>query len=91
MSHNLQSEPHTTHTAVLPNPPQNLSIVKVDDNDVTLTWLPPANSLFTEYVIRYKPFDDGTISQAWSEVTDVPRNATTYVLKDLPPGWSLRN
>jgi len=86
VSHNLQSEPHTTHTAVLPNPPQNLTVEKVDDNDVTLTWDPPANSLFTEYVIRYRPFDDGTISQAWSEVTDVPRNATTYVLKDLPPG-----
>jgi hypothetical protein len=32
---------------------RNLSIAGVLDNDVTLSWLQPQDSLFTEYVIRY--------------------------------------
>ena len=51
VSHGLQSEPHTTHTAVLPNPAHNLSVAAVRDNTVTLRWLPPRNSRFTEYQV----------------------------------------
>ena len=88
VSHGLQSTPHTTFTAVLPNPPTNLKIVKVEADTVTLAWTPPANSLFTDYRISYRPIDEdsGTAPRAWTGVTDVPLNATSFVLKDLPSG-----
>ena len=82
MSHNLESEPHTRFQAVLPNPPQNLAIERVADNNVTLSWVAPLNSLYTEFVIRYRPY--ATV-QAWTEVT-VNQNATSYTLWSLPPG-----
>ena len=77
VSHDLQSEPQTSYTAVLPNPARNLSILAVQvkrfmieevnigskninfvssqDATISLQWLPPVNSLLTEYNIRYKP------------------------------------
>ena len=55
MSHGLQSSPHTTHTAVLPNPPTNLVISRVQGNTVSLSWDPPTGSLFTDYHIQYRP------------------------------------
>ena len=82
VSHNLQSEAHTRYQAVLPNPPRNLSIQSVDDNNITLSWIPPSDSLFTEFVIRYRAY---ATAQPWTEVT-VSRNATSYVLQGLPPG-----
>ena len=82
VSHNLESEPHTRFQAVLPNPPHNLSVGNVDDNNITLSWVPPSDSLFTEFVIRYRPY---ATAQPWTEVT-VSRNASSYVLQGLPPG-----
>ena len=41
VSHGLQSTPHITHTAVLPNPPTDLKISKVEGNSIILTWTPP--------------------------------------------------
>ena len=32
---------------------------------------------------------DGDLSPPWSEVVVVPKNLTTFVLKDLPPGQSI--
>ena len=62
VSHGLQSEPHTTHTAVLPNPAHNLSVAAVRDNTVTLRWLPPRNSRFTEYQVpRPSPVPPSTV------------------------------
>ena len=55
VSHELQSEPQTSYTAVLPNPARNLSILGVEEATISLQWLPPVNSLLTEYNIRYKP------------------------------------
>jgi receptor-type tyrosine-protein phosphatase beta len=52
LSHSLLSEPHISFTAVYPNPIRNLTIERVVDNRVTLSWLPPQDSLFTAYVIR---------------------------------------
>jgi receptor-type tyrosine-protein phosphatase beta len=52
LSHGLLSEPHISFTAVYPNPPRNLTITKVDNNKVTLSWLPPQESLYTGFVIR---------------------------------------
>lgn len=99
MSHGLQSEPQTSYTAVLPNPARNLSILAVEDSKISLQWLPPVNSLLTEYNIRYKPVvrrwggadhvqdaKEGDLSRPWSEVMVVPRNSTSFILADLPPG-----
>ena len=88
VSHNLMSEPHTRFQAVLPNPPKDLLIRSVKDNNITLAWTAPENSLFTEYIIRHRPY--ATV-QPWTEVT-VSRNLTSYTLSDLPPGehsWQL--
>ncbi len=52
LSHSLLSEPHISFTAVYPSPIRNLTIERVVDNKVTLSWLPPQESLFTGYVIR---------------------------------------
>lgn len=54
MSHGLLSEPYISFTAVYPNPPRNLTIQKVANNKVTLSWLPPQDSLYTGYVIRWE-------------------------------------
>ena len=32
---------------------------------------------------------DGDLSPPWSEVVVVPKNLTTFVLKDLPPGHTI--
>jgi receptor-type tyrosine-protein phosphatase beta len=58
LSHGLLSEPHISFTPVYPNPPRNLSIERVRGNKVTLKWLPPLNSLYTGYVIKYRPFSN---------------------------------
>ena len=52
LSHGLLSNPHISFTAVFPNPPRNLTILKVQNNRLTLKWLPPVNSLYTGYVVR---------------------------------------
>ena len=53
ISHTLPSEPHISFKAVYPNPIRNLTIARVIDNKITLAWLPPQESLYTGYVIRY--------------------------------------
>lgn len=83
LSHGLLSEPHISFTAVFPEPVRNLTIMDVVDNKVTLSWLPPQESLYTGYIIRYRPYGDSQ-PKAWSEITDVVD--TTYELLDLPPG-----
>lgn len=52
LSHGLLSEPHISFTAVFPNPVRNLTILDVQDNKITLSWLQPKESLFTGYVLR---------------------------------------
>ena len=53
ISHTLPSEPHVSFKAVYPNPIRNLTIARVIDNKITLAWLPPQESLYTGYVIRF--------------------------------------
>jgi receptor-type tyrosine-protein phosphatase beta len=83
LSHSLLSEPHISFTAIYPNSIQNLTIERVVDNKITLSWLPPQDSLFTGYVIRYRPYGDNR-SRSWSEIADVTE--TTYELDNLSPG-----
>lgn len=72
LSHGLLSEPHISFTGVYPNPIRNLSVVKVQDNTVTLTWEKPLASLFTGYMVRYRALGaDGEPAQSWTEITDV--------------------
>ena len=91
VSHGLQSTPHITHTAVLPNPPTNLKIAKVEGNSISLTWTPPSASLFTDYLIQYRPTQEDvtTAPRAWTRVSNVPLNASSFVLRDLTPGEHL--
>ena len=88
VSHGLQSTKHTTYTAVLPKPPTNLVIKKVEGNSVTLAWEPPKNSLFTEYFIQYRPIEEDVTNapRPWTRVNNVPLNVSTFVLRDLTPG-----
>ena len=83
LSHSLLSEPHISFTAVFPNSIRNLTIEDVVDNKITLSWLPPQESLFTGYIIRYRPYGDDK-PKSWSEITDITE--TEYELRDLPPG-----
>ena len=91
VSHNLQSTPHVTHTAMSPNPPTKLAVVKKVKNQVTLSWEPPRNSLFSDYLIQYRPVREDLTSapRAWTSVSDVPHDANSFVLRDLTPGEHL--
>ncbi len=53
MSHGLLSEPHISFTAVLPEPIRNLTVDRVQDNKVALSWNEPEDSLHTGYIIRW--------------------------------------
>jgi len=88
ISHGLESDKSTNQrfTAVLPNPPRNMSITGVHENVITLSWLPPLNSLYTEYVIRYRPYGEATGEQVWKEIPAIPKETTTYNLSELSPG-----
>jgi len=83
VSHKLQSEPHTTLTAVPPNPPRNISISSVADGKLTLSWLPPLNSLYTQYTIKYRVAGSEV---EWTEASPVSQDATEYTLTGLTPG-----
>ena len=82
VSHGLQSEPHTSFQAVPPHPPLEVVVTKVLDTNVTLAWTPPSDSLFTEFIIRYRPV---TSEAKWSEVS-VGGDKTQITLEDMLPG-----
>ena len=84
LSHGLLSEPHESFTAVYPNPPRNLSVEKVKGNKVTLKWQQPSNSLFTGYVIKYRPQPQSRQPRSWTEITDITE--TEYTLDNLLHG-----
>lgn len=71
LSHGLLSEPHISFTAVYPNPPRNLSVERVKGNKVTLKWQEPPNSLFTGYIIKYRPEPQSRQPRSWTEITDI--------------------
>ncbi len=89
LSHGLLSEPHISFTAVYPNPPRNLSVERVVGDKVTLKWLPPLNSLFTGYVIRYRTFSNDPqdrTARSWTEIADIDEKETEYLLNELSHG-----
>ena len=82
VSHGLQSEPHNSFQAVPPEPPLDVVVTQVSGTNVSLAWTPPDDSLYTEFVIRYRPV---TSEQPWSEVS-VAGDETDVTLEDMSPG-----
>ncbi|XP_025830814.1 tyrosine-protein phosphatase 10D-like [Agrilus planipennis] len=78
ISHNLKSEPHEYFQPVFPRPPQNMTIEKTSaKNTVIVQWHKPADSLVSEYAIRYRTDSDRTwvrlpaVQNTEAEVTDM--------------------
>ena len=84
LSHNLLSEPHTLFRAVYPNPPRDFAVERVDGNKVSLKWKEPLNSLYTGYVIRYRPMPRDREPRSWTEKVDIESNE--FTLDDLDHG-----
>ncbi|XP_072759722.1 proto-oncogene tyrosine-protein kinase ROS-like isoform X2 [Anoplolepis gracilipes] len=79
ISHGLRSEPGVSVQAVLPHPPQNLSIEKITSNTFVIYWEAPTDSTFTEYLVRYRTQDD----HSWIKSLNV---RATEVKVDMTPG-----
>ncbi|XP_072759726.1 uncharacterized protein [Anoplolepis gracilipes] len=79
ISHGLRSEPRVSVQAVLPHPPQNLSIEKITSNNFVIYWKAPTDSIFTEYLVRYRTQDD----HSWIKSLNV---RATEVKVDMTPG-----
>ncbi|XP_063610060.1 tyrosine-protein phosphatase 10D-like [Penaeus indicus] len=80
ISHGLWSDPHAHFHVVYPNPIRNLTISSATNTTVVLSWLPPNESLFSHYSIRYRPVDAGN----WIELP--PVNETSVTMDSLQPG-----
>ncbi|XP_069999561.1 tyrosine-protein phosphatase 10D [Penaeus vannamei] len=80
ISHGLWSEPHAHFHVVYPNPVRNLTISSATNSTVILSWLPPIESLFSHYNIRYRPVETGD----W--IVLPPVNKTSVVIDSLQPG-----
>ncbi|XP_042885464.1 tyrosine-protein phosphatase 10D-like [Penaeus japonicus] len=80
ISHGLWSEPHAHFHVVYPNPVRNLTISSTTNTTVILSWLPPIESLFSHYNIRYRPVEAGD----WIKLP--PVNKTSVVIDSLQPG-----
>ncbi|XP_048512259.1 tyrosine-protein phosphatase 10D isoform X3 [Athalia rosae] len=84
INHGLRSEPHVGSQAVLPHPPKNLSIEKVEINktfSLLVKWEPPTDSMFTEFAIRYQTDDDTN----WHKFASV-NNTTEAEIHDMTHG-----
>ena len=79
VSHGLQSAPHTSFQAVPPAPPLGLVVTGVEDTSVSLAWSPPEDSLYTEFLLRYRAVTGGRGEGAWSEV-GVAGDQTSHTL-----------
>ncbi|XP_018572478.1 tyrosine-protein phosphatase 10D [Anoplophora glabripennis] len=80
ISHGLKSEPHEYFQPVFPRPTTNMSIEKTTTNSVIVQWAAPADSLISEYAIRYRT---DTINQ-WIKLPPVQN--TEAEVTDMTPG-----
>ncbi|KAG9509621.1 Tyrosine-protein phosphatase 10D, partial [Fragariocoptes setiger] len=80
ISYGLISEPYSYFQTVFPRSPENLQIVKVTNSTISLTWVPPQNSLVDHYCVKFKTID----SSYWREHNNI--DSTSVVLKDLEAG-----
>uniref|UniRef100_A0A0K2UFV7 protein-tyrosine-phosphatase n=2 Tax=Lepeophtheirus salmonis TaxID=72036 RepID=A0A0K2UFV7_LEPSM len=83
VSHNMRSEPHNLFTAVYPNPPRNLTLALTENNIILLSWLKPENSIFTNFIIKYRAYGND-YHKKWNIIDEI--KDTQYELKDLTPG-----
>jgi len=82
VSHGLESEPHNSFQAVPPQPPLDLVVTKVAGTNVSLAWTPPAESVYDEFLLRYRPVAS---EEAWTELS-IDGDKTGVTLTDMPPG-----
>ncbi|KAI9561811.1 hypothetical protein GHT06_012772 [Daphnia sinensis] len=80
VSHGLWSEPNTHFQAVYPRSPRNFSVAATSSSSLRLTWSAPVDSIYTNYVIRYRTADN----VSWTELSSVV--STDTELKQLTAG-----
>jgi len=82
VSHSLWSDPHKWYyQAVFPNPVLALNVSAVSSSSVRLQWLPPRDSLYDGYIIRFTTADA-------RELSELPLTTnTSYLLRGLLPGY----
>jgi len=81
VSHGLQSEPHDYFQAVYPRPPNNLIVEKKLSNSVVIRWQEPTDTIFSEYLIRYRTEED----EKWGKLPSV-KITTEAEIADMTPG-----
>ena len=82
VSHGLRSESHDSFQSVPPRPPLDMRVTSVVESNVSLAWTPPTDSLYTEFVIRFRPRSGESL---WREVS-VSSDRSEYTLQDMTPG-----
>ena len=82
VSHGLRSESHDSFQSVPPRPPLDMRVTSVVESNVSLAWTPPTDSLYTEFVIRFRPRSGESL---WREVS-VSSERSEYTLQDMTPG-----
>lgn len=80
ISYNLISDPYSYYQTVYPRSPENLQIVRATNSSISLSWVPPQNSLVDHYSVKFKTLE----SNYWRELNSI--NSTTTELKDLEAG-----
>ena len=82
VSHGLQSEPHDSFQSVPPLPPLELRVVGVVETNVSLAWVAPSDSLYTEFLIRWRARAEDA---QWREES-VGGERSDYTLQNMDPG-----
>ena len=82
VSHGLQSEPHDSFQSVPPLPPLELRVVGVVETNVSLAWTAPSDSLYTEFLIRWRARSE---ESQWREES-VSGERSDYTLQNMDPG-----
>ena len=68
-------------TFLVPNPPRNLTALRVSNSSIYIRWLPPVNSLYSGYIVKFRTDGNGT----WNEL-QLPDTVTEKEITDLSPG-----
>lgn len=80
ISYNLISDPYSYYQTVYPRSPENVHILRATNSTISLSWIPPLNSLVDHYSVKFKTLD----STYWREINGI--NSTSTDLKDLEAG-----
>ncbi|XP_072759730.1 proto-oncogene tyrosine-protein kinase ROS-like [Anoplolepis gracilipes] len=79
ISHGLRSKPKDFVVCFPPLPPKNVSIEKITSNTIVMYWEASTDSIFTNYLVRYRTQDD----HSWIKSLNV---RATEVKVDMTPG-----